>query len=309
MEGAMHTFVTPIVPRYEIEGDYSFAGGHQVLPFGNMMVSGGAGEGGERSVRRTRSVVTGAAIQLDFEQPVGLGAGQVMGNLCTLRSKEVVGGGDLLNSGAAAFQMPTRPSAQTEQGRSRCIRCRAEGALNAKNLAGAADHHHSRASSPSAARRKSSCAYRGRRSCRWRCSSSPRARPGRLERVLAPRAAVPRFRATSTYTYDPASVFAGAIVGAAILNRLFIAAVRHLAAHTPLRNMAIFGFNDYAEERALALLASALATYDVGKWKSSGDDDEGSRSPIARDPPQQRQRRLWPDTSSPRAACRAWMGR
>ncbi|KAJ5046611.1 uncharacterized protein L3040_003849 [Drepanopeziza brunnea f. sp. 'multigermtubi'] len=112
MEGAMDTFVTPIVPRCEIEGDYRFAGGLQVPPFGSMMISGGAGEGGERSIRRTRPVVMSATIQLDFEQPVGPGAGQVMGDLCRFRSKELVGG-DLLKSSAAAFQMPAHPRAQT----------------------------------------------------------------------------------------------------------------------------------------------------------------------------------------------------
>ncbi|EKD14954.1 hypothetical protein MBM_06715 [Drepanopeziza brunnea f. sp. 'multigermtubi' MB_m1] len=133
-------------------------------------------------------------------------------------------------------------------GRSRCIRCRAEGAhgvppaLTHRRLPVFSEAYCScgpclmttrrpswSSRSPPQPRyvsRSSSerfCEYRGRRSCRWRCSSSPRARSSGTSSRSSSGCAT--FRATYVYTYDPASIFAGAIVGAAILNRLFNAAV------------------------------------------------------------------------------------
>lgn len=59
------------------------------------------------------------------------------------------------------------------------------------------------------------------------------------------------------YTYDPASIFAQEI-GASILNRLMLAAMRHLSDHNELLNLRVFAFNDYADKASVYLAAKAL---------------------------------------------------
>jgi hypothetical protein len=73
MEGAMHTFVTPVMSVVMV-GDYLYSAGHDVVKFGS-----------EKGKRRVRNVVLTASIQMDFESP------QVMLEVSKLRGKEVVG--------------------------------------------------------------------------------------------------------------------------------------------------------------------------------------------------------------------------
>lgn len=62
MEGAMHTFVTPILSRCEVYGDYKYAGMHTVDRFGTQPGADGIG-----NFHTTRTVVLSASIQMDFE--------------------------------------------------------------------------------------------------------------------------------------------------------------------------------------------------------------------------------------------------
>lgn len=59
------------------------------------------------------------------------------------------------------------------------------------------------------------------------------------------------------YTYDPASIFASEI-GATLLNRLMLAGLRCVSDSSSFANMRIFGFNDYADQGAVALVSRAL---------------------------------------------------
>ncbi|PVH76719.1 hypothetical protein DL98DRAFT_517808 [Cadophora sp. DSE1049] len=104
------------------------------------------------------------------------------------------------------------------------------------------------------------------------------------------------------YTYDPASIFAGS-VGAGLLNRLFILAVKHLSSHNQLTNLRIFGFNNYADRPALELLKTALAAqpnvivvskselfqaedgrYDDGTWLEGKGNGDGGRYDVSKWP-------------------------
>jgi hypothetical protein len=89
------------------------------------------------------------------------------------------------------------------------------------------------------------------------------------------------------YTYDPASIFSQEI-GARILNRLMLNAVKHLSNKSQLELMRIFAFNDYADRGIVGLATKALelqtnvrvvrkeqlfrgagGTYDIGDFKEA----------------------------------------
>ena len=76
----MHTFVTPVVGRCEIVGDYRynvFVGEHGVPLFGNV-------ETERVNVRLSRSVVLSAAIQTDFDNS------DIMLKVCKLEGIDVI---------------------------------------------------------------------------------------------------------------------------------------------------------------------------------------------------------------------------
>ena len=84
MEGLMHTFVVPVVPRCETAGDYCFSFGHRVTPPIVEQIDG-------EKMLMTRAVVMSASIHMDFEMA------SVMMELCRLKGWEVMGRGGLRN--------------------------------------------------------------------------------------------------------------------------------------------------------------------------------------------------------------------
>jgi hypothetical protein len=69
MEGAMHSFVTPIISGCEINGDYRYSpifGGHGIDRFGDTLQRSRT-DGSKRKYQLTRFVVLSASIQMDFE--------------------------------------------------------------------------------------------------------------------------------------------------------------------------------------------------------------------------------------------------
>jgi hypothetical protein len=68
MEGAVHTFVTPVLSTCEMIGDYIFTHGHGISIFGNVSTSSFSSsnlEAGKSSnVRLTRSVILSALISV-----------------------------------------------------------------------------------------------------------------------------------------------------------------------------------------------------------------------------------------------------
>lgn len=63
------------------------------------------------------------------------------------------------------------------------------------------------------------------------------------------------------YTYDPASIFAR-VVGADLLNRVMLAALKHISSENHFANMRAYAFNDYADKAALRLTEAALEEQD-----------------------------------------------
>jgi hypothetical protein len=273
MEGAMHTFVTPVVGRCEMVGDYRFdvtAGGHGVHLFGDVDVGNGEGKGkgkGKGKVVLTRSVVLSASIQMDFENR------DVMLKVCRLEETEVVGVGlgkdggwilrtedkqdegkrreyDRLLRRYLVFhltrdgRLPARKEVQNPMDVGTTIQF-LEGVIMGREDVGEklvgkyAELYNNQIVSLEL------LFYVALHQARNEFSA--------LE-ALCPQGYV--------YTYDPASIFAREI-GAQILNRLMLLALRYLSEHNNFGNMKIFAFNSYADRGIVALTAKALEKQDV----------------------------------------------
>jgi hypothetical protein len=265
MEGAMHTFVTPIISRCEINGDYSYNpafGGHSINRFGDTLQRSGTDES-KRKYQLARFVVLSASIQMDFEDA------KVMLSACMLEESETVGH-DLSSDSAwvildkKAKQDDKQRQAYNESLRQHIIYHLTEvRRLPArKSVKGLLDIDatiqllESFITTPIDKTDKIVGKYTSLDNTRIvsleilfnTAAQQAKNELAALE-VLCPQGYV--------YTYDPASIFARKI-GAKILNRLMFAALKHLSEHGKFENMRVFGFNDYADRGAMSLLRSAL---------------------------------------------------
>ncbi|EPE29981.1 hypothetical protein GLAREA_01141 [Glarea lozoyensis ATCC 20868] len=265
MEGAMHTFVTPVISKCEMNGDYRYnpvIGGHGVDRFGDVIEIPGT-DGNRQKYQLTRSVVLSASIQMDFEN------GKVMLNACMLEESETIGV-DLLSDSAwvvlekKAKQDDKRRRAYDETLKRHMIyHLTASRTLparkNAKDLFsidGTIQLLESFIKTLNASTDKmvgvfTSLDNRQIVSIEFLFNTA-------LEQVRNEIAAL-EFLCTQgyVYTYDPASIFARKI-SAKILNRLMLAALKHLSDQHKFANMRVFGFNDYADKNAINLAHSAL---------------------------------------------------
>jgi len=260
MEGALHTFVTPVVGTCEMTGDYHYDGGHGVSKFGNVVPEGGDES---RKYRLARTVVMSASIQLDFENS------DVMLRVCRLDKAEVRGVD--LNREPKWHMM----SPQEKQDGDRRFRyddylrrhmvywLTRDGRLPARSTV------HNRMVYKEAIQFLESLISTG--------IDIPERVGGRFVELhndqvvsleLLFNAALHQVRnefsalealcpSGYVYTYDPASIFA-AEIGATLLNRLMITGLRCLSDSSHFRNMRIFAFNDYADQSAPSLVARAL---------------------------------------------------
>ncbi|KAK0114683.1 hypothetical protein ONS95_014168 [Cadophora gregata] len=268
MEGVMHTFVVPVVPRCETAGDYCFSFGHRVTPPIAATEKGEhVGEG--TKVLMTRSVVMSASIHMDFE------SSDVMMELCRLRGREVVGR-DLNDDAESEWSVLGKEEKQDDEKREEydeslrrhlvfhLMRERKLPAVGKKwnkvfslekALAFLSELISSSTSTPDTIQEKLVNQH-----------VKINSRTLSLEILFATAFHLVRneFSALEAlctqgylYTYDPASIFAGA-VGAELLNRLWILALKVLAGSNELKNLRIFGFNNYADKPALDLVKTAL---------------------------------------------------
>ncbi|VDB89925.1 unnamed protein product [Peniophora sp. CBMAI 1063] len=248
MEGALHTYVTPLAPIY-MHGDYRYARGHGVVAFPAW--------GGKQGAR---VVVLSALIQLDCEDE------KVMVQLSRLGAKPMEG-----LSLPDTFRPPTIEDKQDEK-----IRLQYDLALKRHIIA----HLISSRILPSFndvtpvsvryAETYLSQAIEDASVRRATVGSFVRIESGRilslelfLNTVLE--SSRNEFRALErlckhgyVYTFDPPSIFARE-VSPTLLNRLQLGALQLLAAETPLTRMRAYAFNDYADPAALELLRLALS--------------------------------------------------
>ena len=258
LEGALHTFVTPVVGECEMVGDYRFdhaLGGHGVVGFGEEVVEGG-------KVRKARTVVLSAAIQMDFEGP------RVMLGVCKLDEEEVIG----VDLGENGWEIPSAKEKADEKKR------RAYDSSLRKHMV-----YHLTSSGRLPTRGMVKDAMDPSTTLLFLESTitgSEPVAPQLINKYLrlsahavislellfntAVHQARNEFSALEAlcsqgyvYTYDPASIFAR-LISAPILNRLMLAALRHLSSHNAFSNLRVFAFNDYADRNILRLVKSAL---------------------------------------------------
>lgn len=248
MEGALHTFVTPLVRAY-LHGDYIYQHGHGMTRFPSV-----------DNMQQARVVIVSAQIQPDFEGPHVLVALAALGD-------EPLSGSSLPNG----FMVPDAATKQIGMKRA---------AYDISLKRHMVEHLTQEARLPSILEAGSNATLRVaiiedfiRQSPLFfdlvytnyvQLQTGPvlslellintaahqlRNELSALE-ALCPQGYV--------YTSDPPSIFAQEI-GATILNRIQIAGLKYLAAENTFSNMRAFAFNSYADPGALNLIKVALS--------------------------------------------------
>ncbi|KAL2063975.1 hypothetical protein VTL71DRAFT_4469 [Oculimacula yallundae] len=257
MEGAMHTFVVPVVPRCESEGDYCFSAGHRTAPpFVTPMFGGMA-------VIMTRSVVMSATIHLDFELP------SVMLELCMLRKEEVVGKDLIWDSEYEILSKEDKQKAPLRKAYDERLRqhmvyhltsehripALSDPANKIMNLGQCLEFFEDLMNGDDSIPEQlvHRCAKLGSRTISLELLFIAAFQLVRNE-FSALEAVCPQ---GYVYTYDPPSIFAQ-YIEPELSNCLVILAIKYLSSHNKLTNLKIFGFNDYADSAALGLLKTAL---------------------------------------------------
>lgn len=254
MEGALHTFVAPVIPLCEMVGDYVFQGGHRVVYFGS---SG--------KVKLSRSVVLSTSIQLDFEND------EVMLAAFRLVDREVVGS-DLLSDDKWDIL-------STEKKQDEMQRRRYDASLRDHMVFHLAHDHRLPARKDAPAKDIMSVQTAIQTLNALIAGETPKFPLFRgkflklgsgeiLSLEMLYHAAVQQVRNELSalealcrqgyvYTYDPASIFAGEI-GAQALNRIMLCALKTVSNENRFTNMKAFAFNHYAEPAIMPLVFAAL---------------------------------------------------
>lgn len=251
MEGALHTFVTPLCSTI-LTGDYAWKGGHGIVPFMN---------------NRGRQVILSAAIQPDFE------LGNVM--MQVVRTKDAPVLGEPLQND---FQVLSAEAKQNDQVRA------AYDLLLLKHMIYHLTASHSLPS-------VSIADQNGRETLNALINDETLTADEILDRVqgkfveenhhiisleillktyihqlynefsVLDKAAPQGY----VYTIDPPSIFAQQLNGASLLNRLQILAFKYLRLADPtlFNQLKCVGFNGYADPEALELLRQALPNIHV----------------------------------------------
>jgi hypothetical protein len=249
MEGALHTFVTPLVLAY-LHGDYIYRGGHCMTRFTSI-----------DNMQQARLVIISAQIQPDFEGP------DVLLALAALKENPLPGSSlpnGFLFPDVATKQIATERAAYdislkrhmvghlTQEARLHSIR---EAAAQMTESPIALLESFIRSPSPNPANLTSTyfkLPYGSILSLELLFNTALYQLRNELSALetLCPQGYV--------YTSDPPSIFAREI-GSTILNRLQFAALKHLAAENAFLNMRVFAFNDYTDHGAINLLKAALS--------------------------------------------------
>ncbi|KAI9743363.1 MAG: hypothetical protein M1818_003209 [Claussenomyces sp. TS43310] len=265
MEGAMHSFITPVISRCEIIGDCRYNpvfGGHSIDRFGDTLQRPRT-DGSKRKCHLTRFVVLSASVQMDFENT------KVMLSACMLEASETIGH-DLSCDSAwvvldkKAKQDDKQRRAYDESLRQHIIYHLTEARrLPARESVGdlldineTIQPLESFITTPIDNTDKLVGKFTGLDngqlvSVEILFNTAVQQAKNELAalEVSCPQGYI--------YTYDPASIFARKI-GAKMLNRLMFAALKHLSDHYKFENIRVFGFNSYADRGAISLLRSAL---------------------------------------------------
>ncbi|KUJ19247.1 uncharacterized protein LY89DRAFT_780236 [Mollisia scopiformis] len=265
MEGAMHTFVTPIVPRCEMVGDYRYdpqLGGHGVNMFGEQTLRGLDGHD-KGKCRVTRSVVMSGSIQMDFENS------KVMLRVCKLGDHTVVGQNLLTDKAWEILDSkPKQDDTQRYEYDEELRRHMIYHLTKEKKLPRRRDIEHALDDEKTIKFLETLIMTPGNTTEKVVGVFSKLHNDQIVSLELLFNTALHQVRNEfaalealcprgHVYTYDPASIFAREI-GPEILNRLMLAALRHLSDNHKFENMRVFAFNDYADRGALNLVRSAL---------------------------------------------------
>ena len=248
MEGALHTFVTPIVLAF-LHGDYVYRGGHGMTRFASI-----------DNMQQSRVVIVSAQIQPDFEGP------DILVALAALKEDPLSGwslpDGFVLPDVAmkqdgtkrAAYDMSLKRHMVQHLTREACLPNIREAGFEAISAVRILENF-IRSSYPFV---------------ELIVGKNVQLRAGPvLSLELLFNTAVHQLRNELSalealcpqgyvYTSDPPSIFAQAI-GAEILNRLQFAALKYLATGNMFLNMRVFAFNSYADPSAINLLKIALS--------------------------------------------------
>lgn len=259
MEGALHTFVTPAMTAVMV-GDYLFRGGHGIVRFGS-----------EDGKRKVRNVVMSASIQMDFEFKV------VMFEVSKIRTEAVLGESLLENP---QWEILGKNKKQDDE-----LRNDYDDQLRSYMV-----YHLTKAHTlPARDEIDMEFCMSVKKSVEYLEEMTTKSGPDFLANIentistmftdvgrneilsleLLLNTALHQLRNELSalesmcprgyvYTYDPPSIFAGK-VGATLLNRLLILALKVISEKNNFTNMRIFGFNDYVDKEALTLVQTALA--------------------------------------------------
>lgn len=271
MEGAMHTFVTPVLAKCEMYGDYKFAGMHGVAKFGaKSPVSGGNSKN-----HITRSVVLSDSIQMDFENK------EVMLRVCRLEKEPVIGRDLSSYSSWKILDLEAKQNTTLRNEYDETLRRHMVYRLTKERMLPSIEQAKNQYKIWSTEEtieilenetlwtQHANDIERGHFFSRlqnkdivsleplyYTAEHQARNELAALE-VLCPQGYV--------YTYDPASIFAHHI-GAKILNRLMARAVRKICNLHGLPNMRLFAFNDYADKGVINILRGQLMKGSVGSY-------------------------------------------
>lgn len=282
IEGAMHTFVTPVLPRCEVYGDYRFLRGHGVDKFGAQPGSDGVG-----SFYTTRTVVLSASIHMDFENF------EVMKRVCKLGLDAVIGRDLLADETWEILDPKGKQDKKLRWEYDAVLRQHMIYHLTGGHMLPSADE----AKSKYKVKTAEQVVEMFEDAHLWSNKTPSEVWAGTFLRLYndtllsmevlfntALQQARNEFAALEVlcpqgyvYTYDPASIFAR-MIGPQILNRLMAGAVRELLRlHHRIPNMRVFAFNDYADKGIIELLGGQFG--DTAKVVSKQDLFRGPGGP------------------------------
>jgi hypothetical protein len=249
MEGALHTFVTPIVPYCEMVGDYRFEGMHGVSKFGS--------EDGKVLVR---AVVMSASVHMDFETK------KVMFAVCKLEDEEVVGreAGEWEILGMDGKQDEERRKEYDGMVRRHMVfhltndhmipaKSNVKDVMSDSQAINFLENLITTPSEIGAALVNKFIKTSSRDTISLELLFNTAIQQARNEfsglEALCPQGYI--------YTYNPPSIFA-ARLGSTLLNRLMLSGLKVLSDTNTFTNMRIFAFNDYTDTVAVMLSKHAL---------------------------------------------------
>ena len=277
----MHTFVTPIIGRCEMMGDYKYEYGHGVQILGS-----GLDPKSQVKVMLTRSVALSASIQPDFEQT------KVMLAVSKLDTNEILGK-DLMGEKNAANALQDNWTAKDKQDEQKRLvydaRLRAHMVFHLtashrlparKDIVDLMAVNEAIAFLESVINSKKDVenqfVHKFMKTLNDQVVSLELLYNTAVQQVINEFSAIEAmFSQSYVYTYDPAVIFAREI-GSRVLSRLFLAAIKTVSDHNTFANMKTFAINDYDDKKLVDLGKAALAAQVTGD-SSSGNANVGHK--------------------------------